>query len=118
VIDPTPYVTAWKEDAQARRAAERLRAAEIRSLLPRVAAVLRDEFGARRVGYFGSLAGGRFRPDSDVDLFVDRIRRGAWIAAVDRTSELLGRAVDLVECEKAPAALLATLRRDGVLVDA
>jgi predicted nucleotidyltransferase len=118
MVDPTPYVAAWKADALARDALERRAADAAIAKLDEVASVLRAEFGVKRVGYFGSLTRGRLGENSDVDVFVDQIRKGTWIGAVDRLWTLLGRAVDLVEYESAPESLRATIDREGILIGA
>jgi predicted nucleotidyltransferase len=100
---------------QRRRDEERARAREVLRRLPALADALRRDFGAERVGYFGSLAtAGRLRDDSDVDLWVDAIRTGRWIEAVDRVATALERQVDLVETERAPESLRECIRREGV----
>jgi predicted nucleotidyltransferase len=79
--------------------AERLRAAG-----RHIAQMLRDDYGARRVWLFGSLAGGQFHAQSDLDLLVEGL-------AVDRLSEALEAALavapelDLVRWEDAPEPL-------------
>lgn len=97
--------------------AERDRAQSILAKLPALAKLLRHEFGAREVGYFGSLRRGRLAEDSDVDLYVDRIRRGRYIVAVDRAWRALELPVDLIELESASASIRDTIAADGVPVD-
>jgi len=108
------YARLWRAEAEAALAAERHEAQRVRRRLPEVAAILCKEHGARRVGYFGSLITGRLTPTSDVDLYVDRLRAGAFFTVVDRLWVLLGRPVDLVELDFAPASLGACIEREGV----
>ena len=102
-----------------RRLADARREAARQALdrLPAVAAMLRARFGAHHVGYFGSLTTGSLYESSDVDLYVDRIRRGRYFNAVDQAIIALGRPVDLIELERAPASLQAAIARDGVTLD-
>jgi predicted nucleotidyltransferase len=63
-------------------------------------AALGEQYGARRIRVFGSVARGKERPDSDVDFLVD-FDRGydlfhQRLPLVRQLSELLGRRVDLI----------------------
>jgi predicted nucleotidyltransferase len=66
------------------------------------ARVLREEFGARRVLLFGSLAGGLFTRFSDIDLAAEGIDPGHYYAAVARAEHAAGAyridVVDLGAC--------------------
>ena len=88
-------------------------------LIERMLAVLRTRPNVRLAVLFGSTARGTHREDSDVDLLV---RVGAdWMDRVEAGAALelaLGRPVQLVPIETAPALLLADVLRDGrVLAD-
>ena len=97
-----------REEEQ-RRAAERTVA-----LLPRAATILRRDFGAGRVGYFGSLLWGRLWDESDVDLYVDRIPPGKnYFLAIGAVADLLGRNVDLIELEACSESLRKRIAEDG-----
>jgi hypothetical protein len=58
------------------------------------------QFGARRIGVFGSCARGAERADSDVDVYVefddDQRTYDNFFALHERLESLLGRRVDLV----------------------
>ena len=61
---------------------------------------LSDQYGARRIRVFGSVARGEERPDSDVDFLVD-FPRGYDLFAqrlplTEHLADLLGRRVELV----------------------
>jgi len=112
------YAAIYRRREQERRAREEEAARTVLGRLPEAARALRDEFGARVVGYFGSLRRGRLHERSDVDLFVDRIRRGEYFRAIDRLCTLLARPVDLVELEAAPPSLRERIATDGVVIDA
>jgi len=77
---------------------------EIRQRLTESRAALRDDYGLKRIGLFGSCLRGEQRPDSDVDLLVE-LERPIGLFRFQRLerelSRLLGRPVDLVT----PAAL-------------
>ena len=108
------FARAYHQRDEQRARAEAELARDVLARLPALARELRDEYGARRVGYFGSLLTGRLHPTSDVDLYVDRIRRGGYLVAVDRLVTALGCPVDLVELDRAPPSLLDRIARDGV----
>ena len=71
--------------------------------------------GARRVWLFGSLAEGRARLESDVDLAVEGLPAStAYFRLVGDLVELYGTNVDLVELEKAPPGLAARILELGI----
>ncbi|MCA9517969.1 MAG: nucleotidyltransferase domain-containing protein [Myxococcales bacterium] len=107
------YAAAYRARERSRRSALASRAAELRALLPEAAARLRRDFGASRVGIFGSLARDAFDEGSDVDIYVDHITGGAYFQAVDQLCRLLGEAVDLVELTRAPASLREHIEAEG-----
>ena len=113
------YAAIYRAREVARRQAMADRAEHLRALLPEAARVLREEFGATRVGVFGSLATPtrRFGEGSDVDVYVDSLRRGRYFEAVDRLTLLFGADVDLVELARAPEGLRAHIDAEGVDVD-
>jgi len=105
-------------EAQARRqdaasTAADAEATRLRALLPSVAAHLRS-LGATEVHLFGSLASGRFRADSDVDLATRGLGFHEALRAMTSCAELLGRSVDVVRLEDAPATLVARVEETGV----
>lgn len=99
----------------ARAEAERTKRTEAaRALLPEAARVLREDYGATRVGAFGTLVTSQLAEDSDIDLYVDAITRGRYWQAVARLAQLFGRPVDLIELADAPPSLRTTIAEDGV----
>jgi predicted nucleotidyltransferase len=111
------YARIYRDREAARRGAIARRAAAIRRKLPEAAALLRERYGVRRVGVFGSLATGAFGEASDVDLYVDAVRKGAYFRAVAELTALLDADVDLVELEGAPESLAAHIMEEGQDVD-
>jgi len=80
-------------------------------------AALSNEYGARRIRVFGSVARGEERPDSDVDFLVD-FPRGYDLFAqrlplTERLADLLKRPVELV-----PEHELSRHLREHVLEEA
>ncbi len=119
---PATQMERYQRTARARWEARRERCALRRErawqLARRAAALLREEFGARRIVLFGSLARAvRFHERSDVDLAVWGLPARDYYRAVARLLDLdptIG--VDLIEAEYAPPTLRATLEREGVLL--
>jgi predicted nucleotidyltransferase len=93
---------------QAARARERARAA---------ARVLVEDFGAREVWLFGSLAAEPKHARFDVDLAASGVRSDQHFAAMARVSEIVGRPVDLVSLETASPSLVRAIQRRGVRLD-
>jgi predicted nucleotidyltransferase len=115
-VDARPYIDAWRARwaaaAEADRTAERAAWDTARAL----AAILRDRFGATRVILIGSLAEGRFRTDSDLDLAVAGVADDRFFRAGAELEAAAGRPVDLIPLESASAALLAEVGRAGIIL--
>ena len=69
-------------------------------LLTRGAALLRAA-GAREVYVFGSVATGRNRKGSDIDLAVSGLPPASFFPALARLGDLFDRPVDLVDLDRA-----------------
>lgn len=108
------YARLYRERVEAAGRDRRESAARVLSRLTPLAEMLRRDFGAQRVGYFGSLRRGVLHETSDVDLYVDRLVRGRYFDAVNQLCTALGRSVDLVELETASPSLRATIEEEGV----
>ncbi len=80
------------------------------------ARILADEFGAQRVILVGSLATGRFRLDSDIDLVVDGIVGERFFAAVARMQDLSPISVDLLDAETLNPTLQTRVATEGVVL--
>lgn len=115
-VDPRyqGYLDGLRARRAARDAEDSARTARARALLPEAARILREDFGATRVGAFGSLVTSGLAPESDIDLYVDALPRGSYWRAVARLATLFGRPVDLVELCDASPSLCATIAEDGV----
>lgn len=111
---------AYARTARARAVERRKRLEERRSrawaVAQRSAAILRDEFGARRVLVFGSLLQPRlFHERSDVDLAVWGLDERRYLRALARLLDLEPEIeVDLIEAEQARPELLHVIERDGM----
>lgn len=114
-VDPRyqSYVEGFRARVARAEVERQERTTAARALLPEAARLLRADYGATRVGAFGSIVTSVLAPDSDIDLYVDAIRRGRYWHAVARLTELFGRPVDLIELEGASPSLLATIAEDG-----
>ena len=115
-----PYIEAARSRQMRPRPApddSRLRE-QLLSRVHRVATVLKERFGARRVVLFGSLAHeGWFGPHSDVDLAIEGLASAyyweAWRVAEDGIGD---RSVDLVEIETAKPSLRRAILTHGIEV--
>jgi predicted nucleotidyltransferase len=88
--------------------------AEAKLLLERAAAELKAA-GAREVYAFGSTARGELHPTSDIDLAVSGLPPRLFYRSVARLTELLGRAVDLVDLDS-PTPFTRHLRQENELI--
>lgn len=95
---------------------QRQRLEHARIVAHQAAALLKTQFGARRVILFGSVAQGRlFHRDSDIDLAVEGIPvRDFWQAwsALDTIADEFE--IDLLDIETASSRLMAALEQEGV----
>ena len=65
---------------------------------------------------FGSLAAGRARPDSDLDIAVaggERLDAQTKLHLIDRLSGLVGRPIDLIDLRQAGEPLLGRILQTG-----
>ena len=79
----------------------------------RCATRLREEFSARRVYLFGSLAAGEFRADSDIDLAVEGMGFRPYLRAVAELSFAEGFHVDVVHLDYCKARAQERVGREG-----
>jgi uncharacterized protein len=79
----------------------------------RVAALLKSEFGAKRVLMFGSLVKPWFHEESDIDMAVEGVAPSRQGEAWDRALEEAGVPLDLVFLEEAPTSLRERISSDG-----
>lgn len=85
----------------------------LNELLTRGAALLKSA-GAREVYVFGSMATGRAREGSDVDLAVSGLPPESFFATLARLGDLFERPVDLVDLDRA-SPFTTYLKAKGVL---
>jgi predicted nucleotidyltransferase len=81
-----------------------------------ILAAISTEPGIRLANLFGSLAAGRERADSDLDLAVDagyRLTAGEKLALMNELTERTGRPVDLVDFHAVGEPLLGQILRHG-----
>jgi predicted nucleotidyltransferase len=77
---------------------------------------LRD-LGARRITVFGSLATGRFRKDSDVDIAVEGLSAVAYFKALGLLEEMLDDiSFDLVDMKEALPSVARRIKSEGIEV--
>jgi predicted nucleotidyltransferase len=79
---------------------------------------LRDRFGIKRVGVYGSFVTGAQRVDSDVDLVaeLDHVTFDAEFGSAARLEEILGRKVDLALPTELRPALRGRVLAEAVYV--
>ena len=82
--------------------------------LPEVARLLLS-MGASKVFVFGSAARGSLRDSSDLDIAVAGLPASAYFSAVSKASDLVGRAVDLVDLDD-ESPIVQHLLQSGELV--
>lgn len=86
---------------------------DINELVAQGAALLRS-LGAREVYVFGSVASGKVRKDSDIDLAVSGLPPESFFGTLARLTDLLDRSVDLVDLDDA-SPFTTHLRSRGLL---
>ena len=102
MTSPTPtqqHIDYWLKRQREQQASDQSLADEARMLLNQIVSLLVNEYGARRIILFGSLARRRFAADSDIDLAVEGLDRGRYFEALAAASRLAQRWVDLKPLE-------------------
>lgn len=84
----------------------------------KAAELLRDEFGAKKVFIFGSLARrGEFTSWSDIDIAAKGIPPKRFFEAVGTIAGLSAEfKIDLIDIEKSPTAMRKTIETEGKLL--
>lgn len=82
----------------------------------RIAALLRDEYGAGNIIIFGSLTDkNQFNENSDIDLAVQGIPDERFFSAVSAATNISERfSVDIVDLDDCKESLRKTIERDGI----
>jgi uncharacterized protein len=98
-LAPDSFVVYWRQRQTQGRARSMRLSQQARADAARIAALLRRDFGVKRVVLFGSLASGRFQPDSDIDLAVEGLAAAAFFPALAQASRLSEFPIDLKPIE-------------------
>lgn len=109
-----PYVEAWKRRRSEEEEADQRRREEAWDEARKAARLLVDEFGVRRVVAFGSLAAGRFRRGSDIDLAVEGLPPERFFRADARLAWELAVPIDLKLLTDCPPLLRKRIEEEGV----
>jgi predicted nucleotidyltransferase len=111
------YAQTARARALARRPQLETRRTQAWEVARRAAALLKEQFGVKRVVLFGSLTRGpgRFYIRSDVDLAVWGLDERRYLRALECLLSLNPKIdVDLIEFEFAQPRLQAAIERDGI----
>ena len=111
-VTPKDALAHLRRLEDARREAGVERANRLRARLPEAVRLLREK-GAARVWLFGSLAEGRPRVTSDVDLATEGLPAAGYFSVLGNLMAIFGSAVDLVRLETAPDSLRERILADG-----
>jgi predicted nucleotidyltransferase len=111
------YARAWRRRWDRQRRDDEAAAAAGLELASRLARLLRDHHGARRVVLFGSLARGDFRVGSDIDLAAEGIPPDRFFRAGADLDAAAGEVhVDLLPLESAGPRARAAIAAEGVVL--
>jgi len=80
----------------------------------RAAALLRAQFGARRVFAFGSVCTGAFHARSDIDLAIEGVPPELFFKAGAAAARLVSRELNLIELETCSERLRRHVLSEGV----
>jgi hypothetical protein len=112
--DVQSWIDAWRARAETEEARRRAAQTEAFAVAARVAALLRERHGARRVVLFASLARGTWVPErSDIDLTFEGVSESGYLSALGAAQMCALGPVDLVRLEDASASLSAAVEREG-----
>jgi len=108
----------WQQAARVQRQQRQVAAAIAWEQVQKIAACLKQEFGATQVMVFGSLVRDRFTEQSDLDIAVANLPSERYFEAVARVNELSDRWVDLKPLEVLDLHFQQRVLATGVIVDA
>ena len=111
-----PYVAAWRRRWQAEKEDAQRRRSQALAEAERAAKLLAERHGVRKVVLFGSLAWGRFRAASDIDLAVHGLAPERFIRADADLCREISASVDLKLVDDCPPALKRRIAEEGVVL--
>src|SRR5689334_2082100 len=111
-----PYVEAWRRRWQAEKEAEQRRRAHALGEAERAARLLAEHYGVRKVVLFGSLAWGRFRVTSDVDLAAHGLAPERFIHAAAELDREIFVPIDLKLISDCPPVLRRRIDEKGMVL--
>lgn len=109
-----PYVEGWRRRGAAPEETDHQLAEQAWEEVRRAARLLVEEFGVTRVVVFGSLARGRFREGSDIDLAVEGLPPSEFIRADARLAWELSLPIDLKPLDECSPLLRRHIDEDGI----
>jgi predicted nucleotidyltransferase len=112
-IDPARAAATLLQRERRRHAAVEARRAGLRARLPALVTTLSEEYGARRIVLFGSLAWGGFHAGSDVDVAVEGIAAERMPDAAATACETMDATVELFRLETLPASFRQRILDQG-----
>jgi len=114
--DVEAYAEAWKRRLAEEEARGRELAARAEETGRRVASTLVERYGAAEVWLFGSLARGRFRPGSDIDLAARRLPAREYFRILSEINADQEFDLDLIDLDACPPWLAEAVRQQGRLL--
>jgi predicted nucleotidyltransferase len=106
------YLSGWDERARARESTARALLDRVASSGQALRVVLR-RYGVAEAWIFGSLARGRPRPESDVDIAVSGCAPAAFYRLAAELERALGLPLDLLDLDRAPLDIAGAIRSEG-----
>jgi len=111
-----PYVSAWRRRWKAEEEAAFRRRSHALDEAARAARLLVEHYGVRRVVLFGSLAWGRFRSTSDVDLAVSGLAPERFFRAAGDLDREISVPIDLKLISECPPVLQQRIESEGMVL--
>ncbi|NMF85623.1 nucleotidyltransferase domain-containing protein [Nodosilinea sp. P-1105] len=116
-VDPK-YVAYWRQARAAQQRAQTQAKVQAWEEVHRIAAMLRDRYGATHIVVFGSLLKDRFQPESDLDIAADNIPKAQYFEAVAAANQYSQRWVDLKPLEDLAPYFRQRVFETGIALDA
>jgi len=114
--DVEAYAAAWKRRLAQEEARGRELAARAEKVARNAAATLVQRYGATEVWLFGSLARGRFRPGSDIDLAARGLPAREYFRILSEINADQEFDLDLIDLDACPPWLAEAVRQQGRLL--
>lgn len=111
-----PYLAYWKQQQKKQKERDRATAEKAQAILPQLVDLLVNDFQAKQIILFGSLAKGKFTQTSDIDLAAAGIPPQEYFKALAAVNDCSEFAVDLKPLEELNSHFYKRVQETGKII--